>query len=325
MKETLEDFSLSKSIHQQKSPLQKVGIVGCGSMGQEIARLVSKAGIEVHFVDVSDAQVAIIMEEISNQLDDVISHWGLTVGEKKAIMSRISGSSHFEDLADCDIILETINSRKPGTNLETRKEVFRKVEAVVRKDTIIASNTSTLMISELSNVLEHPERALGMHFLSPATDVKIVEVVQGVKTSQEAYEMVLKFARMIGKKVINLNESPGIISTRLIVNLINEACSILMEGVACLESVDMTMKMGYGLQFGPFEMADRIGLDKVLKWMDNLYAEFGEQKYKANPIIKRLVRANYLGRKTGTGFYKYEKGRAVGQTISCAEFNLTSK
>lgn len=325
MKETLEDFSLRKSHKPTRSALQKVGIVGCGTMGQEIARLVSKAGIEVHFVDVSDEQVAIIMQEISDQLDEVISHWGLTQGEKKAMLSRISGSARFEDLADCDIILETINSRKPGTNLEIRKEVFTKVEAVVKEDTVIASNTSTLMISELAGVLKHPERAVGMHFLSPATEVKIVEVVRGVKTSEESFEMVMKFARMVGKKVILLDESPGIISTRLIVTLINEACSILMEGVACLESIDTTMKLGFGLQFGPFEMADRIGLDKVLKWMDNLHQEFGEQKFKANPIIKRLVRANYLGRKTGTGFYRYEKGRAVGQTISCAEFNLSTK
>ncbi|HRY98452.1 MAG TPA: 3-hydroxyacyl-CoA dehydrogenase family protein [Bacteroidales bacterium] len=325
MKETLEDFSLSKSIQTKRSQLHKVGIVGCGSMGQEIARLVSKAGIEVHFVDVSDEQVNIIMAEIGHQLDEVIQHWGLTQSEKKAIMSRITGSADFNDLADCDIIVETINSRKPGTNLELRKEVFRKVEAVVRQDTVIASNTSTLMISELANVLRYPERAVGLHFISPATDVKIVEVVQGVKTSEEAYDLVLKFARMIGKKVINLNESPGIISTRLIVTLINEACNILMEGVACLEAIDNTMKMGYGLQFGPFEMADRIGLDKVLKWMDNLHQEFGEPQFKANPIIKRLVRANYLGRKSGIGFYKYEKGRAVGQTISCAEFNLSKR
>lgn len=325
MKERLEDFSLSKNMKPTKSMLQKVGIVGCGTMGQEVARLVSKAGIEVHFVDVSEEQVKIIMQEISDALDDVISHWGLTQSEKKAIMSRISGSADFKDLADCDIIIETVNSKKPGTNLEIRKDVFRKVEAVVRKDTVITSNTSTLMISELANVLQHPERAMGMHFLSPATDVKIVEVVRGVKTSEATYEMVLKFTRMVGKKVIDLDESPGIISTRLIVTLINEACAILMEGVACLESIDTTMKLGFGLQFGPFEMADRIGLDKVLKWMDNLHNEFGEQQFKANPIIKRLVRADYLGRKTGTGFYQYESGRKVGQTISCAEFNLSAK
>ena len=287
--------------------------------------MVSKAGIEVHFVDISDEQVKVVLQEISSQLDEVIAHWGLTTGEKKAILSRITGSADFADLADCDIIVETINSRKPGTNIELRKEVFRKVEAVVREDTVIASNTSTLMISELANVLKHPERAVGLHFISPATDVKIVEVVQGVKTSKESYDLVLKFARMIGKKVIDLNESPGIISTRLIVTLINEACNILMEGVACLDNIDTTMKLGYGLQFGPFEMADRIGLDKVLKWMDNLHAEFGESQFKANPIIKRLVRANYLGRKSGAGFYKYEKGRVVGQTISCSEFNLTQR
>lgn len=319
--ERLEDYSLSKSLAPTKSILQKVGIVGCGSMGQEITRLIAKAGIEVHFVDVNQDKVQEAFREIDHQLDDVISHWGLTKGEKKSMLSRITGSADFHDLSNCDIIIETINSKKPGTNLEVRKEVFRKVEAVVREDTVIASNTSTLMISELATVLVHPERAVGMHWLSPVSDVKIVEVVKGVKTNPAAYELVTKFAKMIGKKVIDLHESPGNVSTRLIVSLINEACELVMEGVASVQAIDETMKQGFGLQFGPFEMGDKIGLDKVQKWMDNLYQEFGEQKFKPSPIIKRLVRANYLGKKTGIGFYRYSHGKIVGSTISCPEFS----
>jgi 3-hydroxybutyryl-CoA dehydrogenase len=201
-----------------------------------------------------------------------------------------------------------------------QKEVFREVEKVVSPDIVITSNNSTLMISDLASVLKYPERAVGMHFISPAAYVKIVEVVRGVETNDQSYNFVLKFAKMIDKKPITLNESPGHVSSRLIVTLINEACETLMEGVASVQCIDTTMKLGYGLLFGPFEMADRIGLDKLLKWMDNLYSEFGLQKYKASPILKRLVRAGYYGRKTNKGFYKYEDGKIISQAIQATEF-----
>lgn len=248
----------------------------------------------------------------------IIDRWGLTESEKRAILSRIQGTTDYSKIAECNLVMETISSNKPGTSLELRKEVFRKIEEHVSPDAVITSNISTLMISDLSSTLKYPERAVGLHFMIPPT-VKVVEVVKGLRTSEEAYDFVCRFAKMIGKKVVTVNESPGNISTRLIVTLINEACEVLMEGVASIENIDDTMKIGYGLQFGPFELADRIGLDKILKYMDNLYQEFGLQKFKASPIIKRLVRANNLGRKTGKGFYKYERETKVSQNITCTE------
>ncbi|MCF8304290.1 MAG: 3-hydroxyacyl-CoA dehydrogenase family protein [Bacteroidales bacterium] len=313
----LEDFSLSKKMKPTKGTLHKIAIIGCGSMGQEISRLVSQNGLEVVFIDLTEERIQHVMNLIGKQLDAIINKWGLTENEKKLILSRIKGSTDYNDIKDCNLVVETINSKKPGTSLNIRKEVFHKVEAVVSKDTVITSNTSTLMISDLASALDHPERAVGLHFIAPASRTDLVEVVKGRETADWAYETVTKFAKMIRKDVIDVNESPGNISSRMIISLVNEACELLMEGVASVASVDHTMRDGFGLQFGPFEMADRIGLDKLLKWMDNLYSEFGEQKYKASPVIKRLVRANYLGRRVGAGFYKYENDKPVDQTITC--------
>jgi 3-hydroxybutyryl-CoA dehydrogenase len=320
MAETLEDFALNHKAPRKKGSIHKVAVIGCGSMGQEITRIIAQHGMEVIFIDLTEERIKEVYREIDQQLDEIINKWGLTDGEKRAILSRISGSTDYNKIRDVDLVIETINSKKPGTNIEIRKEVFRKAEEVVNPETIITSNNSTLMISDLASVLEHPERAVGLHFIGPATSVKIVEVVRGQFTSDNAYETVLKFAKMIDKKAISLNESPGHVSSRLIVTLINEACETLMEGVASVQCIDTTMKLGYGLLFGPFEMADRIGLDKLLKWMDNLYAEFGTQRFKASPILKRLVRAGYLGRKTNKGFYKYEDGKIISQAIQATEF-----
>ena len=320
MSEVLADFALSKDVQTvQKGTIQKVGIVGCGVAGQEIARLISQNGIEVKFIDLTKERVNEIMEEIGKQLDEVISKWGLTKSDKRAILSRISGSIDYKDISDCDIVIETINTQAPGANKEIRKDVIKRIENVVKDDTVIVSNISSIMISDIASVLDKPERVLGLHFLTPATTVKIVEVVKGVKTNEVSFEKVVKFVKMLEKHVITLNESPGNISTRLIVSLINEACETFIEGVASIACIDKTMKQGFGMQFGPFELADRIGLDKILKWMDNLYAEFGEQKFKASPVIKRLVRLNYYGKKSGKGFYIYEDNKIVGVTLSTLE------
>ncbi len=305
MSERLEDFSLGKSM-QPKGTIQKIGVVGCGAMGQEIALLISQSGIEVAFIDVSDERIEEVFRRLEKALDARISKWGLTGSEKKLIMSRISGSTDYSIIEDCDIVFETVNTKKKGTSLELRQEIFKKIESVVRPDAVICSNTATLMISEIASVLKNPGRAMGLHFFSPVSKVKIIEAVRSVNTTDETYALVSKLALMIGKKLINVNESAGNISTRMLVPLINEACEILMEGVATVSDIDETMKETSGLQMGPFEMADKIGLDKVLKWMENLYADFGDQKYKPSPVLKRLVRANLVGRRVGEGFYLYQ-------------------
>lgn len=298
---------------QSKGTIQKVGIVGCGTMGQELSVLMSQSGIEVAFIDLSEERVSGVILRIESMLDDRISRWGLTGSEKKLIMSRIKGSVDYSTIADCDVVFETVNSKKKGTSLELRQQIFAKIEEVVAPTTIITSNTATLMISEIASALKHPERAMGLHFFSPVGKVKIIEAVRSVYTNDETYAVVRKLALLVGKKLINVSESSGNISTRMIVPLINEACEILMEGIATVADIDETMKETSGLQLGPFEMADRIGLDKLLKWMENLYIEFGEQKYKPSPVLKRMVRANLFGRRVGEGFYLYQDEKKVSK------------
>jgi len=316
--EVLEDYALEKKA-KKKGVLKKVGIIGAGTMGQDISVIISKQGIDVIFIDITEERIDEIFSEISLRLDEIINKWGMTKSEKRAIISRISGSVDYNDISDCDLIIESINTKKAGSSREQRQNVFRKIESVVSRDAVIASNTSTMMISDLAQVLEYPDRAVGLHFITPAITVKIVEVVKGVKTSDKANEFVVKFAKLIGKMPIIVHESPGNISTRLIATIINEACETLMEGIASTTCIDTTMKNGYGMQFGPFEMADRIGLDKMVKWMENLYEEFGDQKFKPSPILKRLVRSGFYGKTSGSGFYHYENGLATSETITYPE------
>ncbi len=316
----LVQFSLGNRL-KIKGNIQTVGILGCGSVGQVITRHVAQYGMDVVFLDISDERIEEIFIELENQLDEVIAHWGITPSEKKLILSRIKGTTKMVELKECDLIIETISSRQKGTLIEMRQDLFRKVEEVVSDDAIISSDLSTLMISDLAKVLKHPQRAIGLHFIEPIDKTRIVEVVRGLKTTDEIYEKVERFLKMIDRRAVLVNESPGNISTRMLIPLINEACEILMEGVASVADIDETMKETTGYIYGAFEIADRIGLDKILKYMDNLYQEFGDKKYKASPIIKRLVRANFLGVQTCKGFYTYDTkngGKPIGNTISCA-------
>jgi len=319
MSELLQ-FSLGNRL-KPKGNIQTMGIIGCGSVGQVIARIAAQYGMDVIFLDLTEKRLKEIYHDIEEQLDEVIAHWGITSSEKKLIMSRITGTTKYNDLKDCDLVIETISSRQKGTLINLRKELFKKVEKVVRKDTIISSDLSTLIISDLAVVLKNPERAIGIHFIEPIDKTNIVEVVKGRETTDETYDKVTRFLRMIGKKAVQINESPGNVSTRILIPLINEACEILMEGVATISDIDETMKETTGYIYGPFEIADKIGLDKILKYMDNLYQEYGDKKYKASPIIKRLVRNHYLGVQTQKGFYNYEGNKPVSNTISCAIIN----
>jgi len=317
MDNQLSKYSLGKQM-KPKGKIQTVGIVGCGSVGQQVGLQVATYGVDVVFLDVSKERINEIFVSLEEQLDDIINHWGITSSEKRLILSRIQGTTVYSDLKGCDIVIETISSRQRGTLIELRREIFKKVENVVREDTVISSNLSTLMISDLARVLKVKDRALGVHFLEPVDKTHIIEVMRCMSTSDKTLETFTRFARMINKRVVSIHESPGNISTRILLPVFNEACEVLMEGVASVKDIDDTMKEIMGYNVGPFELADRIGLDKVLKYMDNLYAEYGERKYKASPILKRLVRANFLGKHTGKGFYNYESGKPVSNTISCA-------
>lgn len=315
MSELLEDYALNKSLKSDSGNI-KAGLVGCGSMGQEIAILISKSGIDLTFVEISEEHVQHGLDGIKRQIDEIISHWGMTSGDKRAILSRIKGTTNFKELADCNVVIEAINTKKWVPNQPTRKAVFQNIEEVVADDCIIISNASTIVISDLAAGLKIPHRAVGVHFISPAIDTKIIEINRCKNTSSESLLKAERFVRMLGKEAIDVYGAPGNISTRLIVPMINEACELLMEGVSTVSQIDKTMRMGYGMLRGPFSMADRIGLDKLIKWMEGLYNEYGDMRYKSSPLIRRMVRAGMLGMKSGEGFYLYEGEKQIEKTGS---------
>ena len=310
--ESIEKYGLSQK-SGSRTLFSKVGIVGCGTVGQSIALLISQKELEVVFIELSEEKVNLALVKIEEELDNMIGRWGMTPGEKRAIMARITGRVGYENLKDCDMVIEAIRSKTREQRITCRKEVFKNIEKVVSPETIIATNSTTIAITELSSELEHKERCVSLHFLTNAPGAKMIEVVRSLYTSDEVYDRVSKFIHMLGKVLVPVQESPGLISIRLFVTMVNEACEILMEGVGSKSDIDTTMRIGLGLALGPFELADKVGLDKVERWMDNLYGEFGDIKYKASPIIKRHVRAHQYGRISGKGFYDYdESGRKIG-------------
>lgn len=314
--EKLEDYGLSKDT-RPKTLFSLVGIVGAGSVGQNIARMVSSKGLDVILLDISQEKIDKALDDLAKSLDRIIERWGMTNSEKLSILSRIKGTLDYRKFKHCDIVIEAVKSSTREHSHEIRAEILKKIEEHVPDDTIIATNSSTQVITELTADLVRKDRCVSFHFLTPEADARVVEIVKGLHTSQVSYEKAMKFANLLGKKVIPVKESPGVISTRLIVPFINEACEILMEGVGKMEDIDTTMKVGFGLPLGPFEMADKIGLDKILRWCENLYDEFGDLKYKSSPLLKKLVRANQCGRQSGKGFYEYNKdGMKINKNLS---------
>ena len=303
--EPIEDFGLSKK-DRSRTLFSKIGVVGCGLVGQNITRIASFNGIEVVFIEVSEAKIQEAYTNIEKMLDERIDHWSLTQGEKRAIMSRIKGSLDYKDLKGCDFVIEAIRAVDRGGKLKERKDIFQKVEEVVDVDSIIATNSTTIVITELASGLRYPGRCVSLHFLVSSPEARVVEVVRGLYTSDESYLRVCKFVNLINRKIIPVEESAGLVSVRMFVVLVNEACEILMEGISTVDDIDQLMKIGLGMRLGPFEVADKMGLDKIARWMDNIYNEFGEIRYKPNPYIRRLVRTRHLGVESGEGFYKYD-------------------
>lgn len=303
--ESIEKYGLSKNA-RPKQLFSRIGIVGCGTVGQELTIMASKQGIEVVFLEVSEQIIQHSVEEIKKQLDHEINHWGLTPGEKNAIMSRIKGTLDYNDFASCELVIEAVKSKQRESSFELRKNVFRNIEKAVSKDCIIATNSSTIVVTELASELEHSDRCVSLHVSTTAPGASVVEIARSLHTSDEAYNKVITFVKMLDKVLIPVTESPGLVSVRLFVVILNEACEALMEGVSSMENIDLAMRSSFNMPLGPFEFADKIGLDKIIRWMENLYTEFGSTKYIASPLLKKLVRANRLGRVTGWGFYEYD-------------------
>lgn len=309
--EPIEEFGLVKK-DRSKALFSKIGIVGCGLIGQNMARVASFYGLEVVFIEVNDEKILDAFMGIEKILDDRIEHWGLTEGEKRAILSRIKGTMDYKDLSGCDFVIEAIRAIDRGTKVKERKNIFHKIEEVVDEDCIIATNSTTIIITELSSDLVHRERCVSLHFFVSSQEARIMEVVRSLYTSDESYQKVCKFITLINRKIVRVEESPGLVSVRLFVVLLNEACDILMESISTVDDIDQTMKIGFGMRLGPFEVADKMGLEKVVRWMDNIYDEFGDIRYKPNPYLRKLVRAKHMGIDSGEGFYKYdENGKKI--------------
>ncbi len=309
--EKIEGYALNKTKHSQ-AQISRVGVVGAGVIGCRLTLAMASKDVEIVLLDLSEKRLDNAIKLIGENIDKKIQRWGMTAGDKRAILSRITLTTDYKDFKDCDMVIESIMAKDRDTGILERKLIFKHIEEVVREDAIIATNSTTMVITSLSEDIKHKERCLGIHFMSAVPGANIVEISAGLYTSQQVCDDVSTFIKLIGRTPVIVDESPGFISVRLTVSLIGEACSTLMEGVASKKSIDLTMKRGLGLTLGPFELADKIGIDRIVRWMDNLYIEFGTQNYKPSPLLKKMVRSNKLGRKTGKGFYDYdEKGNKI--------------
>ncbi len=314
--ERVDEFALSKK-DRPKAEFEKVGIVGCGSTGQKLAVIIAKRGIDVVFIELSQEKIDEAFQEIKELLDYELNHWGITEGEMKAVMGRINGTLEMSELRSCDMVIESTLSKTRESAIESRQKLFKQIEKNVSPSTIIATNSTTIAITELASVLDNRNRCISMHISLTSPHAKLVEVVKSLYTTDDVCRNVQKFATLIGKNFINVAESPGLITVRLFAPMINEACHILMESVADMEIIDMAAKKSMNLPLGPFEMADRIGIDRVIRWLENMYEEFGDHHYKPSPILKRLYRAKRTGQKVNHGFYIYkETGEKIKPAFS---------
>lgn len=317
IKEPIENYGLSKKEHT-KSLFSKIGVVGCGYDGRNIVSLTALSGLEVVFIEVSQEKINEALEDIENSLDTKIANWGLTPGEKRSTMNRISGSLYYQDLKDCDLVIECIRYNENGErSIAKRKQVFQQLEEVLASDAIIATNSTTVVVSELASELQHKSRCLSLHFPTLIPDARLLEIVRGTYTSQEVIDKVAIFAQLIKYDAVNAQESSGLVNSRLFATMLNEACQILMEHVASLEDIDKEFVIVFGQRIGIFHLADLFGIEKIVHLMEDMFAEYGDKKYKPSPLLWRLYHAKQFGVSTQIGFYKYDQtGKKIGTNIS---------
>lgn len=304
--ESIEEFGLSKK-KQSSKLFSKVGIIGGGNDGQYMARVCSSYGIEVILVESLESEIGDSLSQIEAMMDSRIKNWGATEGEKRAVMSRIHGTTDMNNLKDCDLVIESMRTDVKGRSLAKRKKLFEEIEKVVDKTCIIATNSVSVIVSDLSEDLVHKDRCISIHFMVNSTESRIVEITRGLYTSELVYDKVKQFVKMINRFVIPVEESVGFISVRIFTVILNEACEMVLEGVGDIDDVDQLMVVGYGMRFGPFTIADKMGLDKVGRWMENLFNEFGSPRFKPNPLLKRLLRQRRYGVKSCHGFFDYDE------------------
>lgn len=285
--------------------IKSFGVVGTGRSGRVIAELAALKGFDVIVLGESENEFEPFLKAVDAGLQQKIDRWAITSAEKKVTLARIELTIDMAQLANCDFVIETL-----VTDLATVNEKFENLDGICKPETILASNTSTLSITEFGGHTSRPERVIGVHFMHPVSQTKVVEIARGLKTSDEVVATVRELIEALGRTPVESYESIGLITSRLLVPLVNEACAILMEGVAAPEEVDKAIRVGFSMPAGPLEMADRMGLDTFVVICERMWHETGDNRYRPAPNLKKLVRAGLLGVGSGEGFFKYDENGA---------------